>query len=146
MTMVSRVKHRLDFCPSILAFLFLFILPGMSLQPQQSQPPTSRVDPFYLNLFEEAKQVFNRGEFDEAFQDFKLAAFGFLDEPDLLGEAFVYLTVSAYNLKRTDQVEHYLKEISRFKLTTRIADSSLPEGLKEQFNRIQSAFKNAVRG
>lgn len=146
MIQVSRVKDRLNFCLVLLAIIFLFIPAEMRLQAQQFQPTASNVDPFYLNLFEEAKLAFNKGRFEEAFQDFKIAAFGFLDEPDLLSEAFVYLTISAYNLQRIDQVEYYLKEISRFRLNTRITSSSLPEELKEQFNRIRSAFKNGVSG
>ncbi|MCR4395222.1 MAG: hypothetical protein NUW07_00635 [Candidatus Saccharicenans sp.] len=117
---------------------------GPQLQPVSSHSP--QVDPFYLKLFEDGLTAFNRGDFEEAFQNLKIAAFGFLDETDLLGETFVYLTLSAYNLKKTDQVQYYLKEISRFKLNNRITGSRLPKEIKDQFARIQSSFKNGLTG
>jgi|GEM_PF-605385 len=123
-------------------FLILVLsLVSPDLPAQQKPSVKLKVDPFYLQLFEDAKQSFNAGDYETAFQNFKLAAFGFLDEPDLLGEAFVYLTVTAYNLKKEDQVTHYLKEIMRFRLTNRISASPLPSELKKKFEKIQSDFK-----
>lgn len=142
----TGINGKLKLCLILFAIIFLFFTGESSLLAQESQTRALKVDPFYLKVFEEAKLAFNRGEFEEAFQNIKIAAFGLLDEPDLLGEAFVYLTVSAYNLKRIDQVEHYLKEISRFKLNARISSSRLPKELKEQFDKIQSTFKNGVTG
>ncbi|MBC7362887.1 MAG: hypothetical protein H5U06_11525 [Candidatus Aminicenantes bacterium] len=130
----------------LVPMIFLFLVANAGVSTQEFQNRVLKVDPFYLKLFDEGKLAFNRGDFEEAFQNFKIAAFGFLDEPDLLGEAFVYLTVSAYNLKRYDQVEHYLKEISRFKLNNRISSSNLPKELKETFNKIQANFKNGLTG
>ncbi|HAR35561.1 MAG TPA: hypothetical protein DCR87_01390 [Acidobacteria bacterium] len=135
----------------VLLYLFLAVclvvtLSGTTLQPQQISSRHQQVDPFYLKLFEEGLTAFNRGDFEEAFQNLKIAAFGFLDEPDLLGETFVYLTLSAYNLKKAEQVEYYLKEISRFKLSNRITGSRLPKEIKDQFARIQSSFKNGLTG
>lgn len=127
----------------VLLLLFAFTL---ELTAQQKQPPKLKVDPFYLKLFEEAKQAFNQGDYENAFQTFKLAAFGFLDEPDLLGEALVYLTVTAYNLKIEDQVAYYLKEIMRFKLTNRISAAPLPPDLKKKFEKIQADHKIASNG
>lgn len=122
------------------------ILFGDALPDQQSFVRPPQVDPFYLRLFEDGLAAFNRNDFQEAFENLKIAAFGLLDEPDLLGEAFVYLTLSAYNLNKTDQVEYYLREISRFKLNSRIRSSRLPEKIKDQFARIQSSFKNGLPG
>lgn len=135
------------FLPVLLMSCLVSISAGSTpLQGQQATVRPPQVDPFYLRLFDNGLSAFNRGEFEEAFQNLKIAAFGLLDEPDLLGEAFVYLTLSAYNLKKTDQVEHYLREISRFKLNNRIRDSRLPQKVKEQFAKIQSSFKNGLTG
>jgi len=122
------------------------ILAGNTPPAQQAVVHSPQVDPFYLRLFDDGLAAFNRDDFEEAFGNLKIAAFGLLDEPDLLGEAFVYLTLSAYNLKKTDQVEYYLRELSRFKLNDRIRSSRLPEKIKDQFARIQSSFKNGLTG
>ncbi|MCX8161064.1 MAG: hypothetical protein N3G18_09075 [Candidatus Saccharicenans sp.] len=131
---------------TLLMSLLATILVGNALPNQQGSARSPQVDPFYLRLFDDGLAAFNRGDFEEAFENLKIAAFGLLDEPDLLGEAFVYLTLSAYNLKKTDQVEYYLREISRFKLNNRIRSSKLPEKIKDQFARVQSSFKNGLTG
>lgn len=130
----------------LLMSLLASILVGNTLADQQTTVSSHQVDPFYLRLFDDGLAAFNRNDFEEAFENLKIAAFGLLDEPDLLGEAFVYLTLSAYNLKKTEQVEYYLREISRFKLNNRIRSSRLPEKIKDQFARIQSSFKNGLPG
>lgn len=133
--------------PLILLMLFLAsILVGEARPEQQATGRPPQVDPFYLRLFDDGLAAFNRNDFEEAFENLKIAAFGLLDEPDLLGEAYVYLILSAYNLKKTDQVEYYLREISRFKLNNRIRSSRLPEKVKDQFAKIQSSFKNGLTG
>jgi len=136
-------KKNFAFCFIFFMVLFFF---SQSLPARQKSPVKLKVDPFYLQLFEEGKQSFNHGDYENAFQSLKLAAFGFLDEPDLLGEALVYLTVTAYNLKRDDQVAYYLKEIMRFKLTNRISASPLPPDLKKKFEKIQADFKTTSNG
>jgi len=130
----------------ILIFLFCLIFSLKPSFPQEISANTSSIDPFYLRLFDEGKLAFNQGNMEEAFNNFKLAAFGFLDAPELLGEALVYLTVTAYNLKRNDLVEYYLKEISRFKLNNKIPDSKLPPEIRKQFAKIQSDLKNGLKG
>ncbi len=130
----------------LLMSLLASILVGITLAGQQATVSPPQVDPFYLRLFDDGLAAFNRNDFEEAFENLKIAAFGLMDEPDLLGEAFVYLTLSAYNLKKTDQVEYYLREISRFKLNNRIRSSRLPDKIKDQFARIQSSFKNSLTG
>ncbi|NPV83386.1 MAG: hypothetical protein HPY46_07380 [Candidatus Aminicenantes bacterium] len=131
---------------TLLMFLLASVLVGNTLTDQQVTLSSPQVDPFYLRLFDDGLAAYNRNDFEEAFENLKIAAFGLLDEPDLLGEAFVYLTLSAYNLKKTDQVEYYLREISRFKLNNRIRSSRLPDKIKDQFARIQSSFKNGLTG
>ncbi|MBC7365069.1 MAG: hypothetical protein H5U07_11120 [Candidatus Aminicenantes bacterium] len=139
-----RIREKsFGFC---FIFFIIFSLFSQGLPAQQKSPVKLKVDPFYLQLLEEGKSSFNNGDHENAFQSLKLAAFGFLDEPDLLGEALVYLTVTAYTLKRDDQVTHYLKEIMRFKLTSRISASSLPPDLKKKFEKIQSDYKMASNG
>lgn len=137
---------RQVFLRALLMFFLASILFGNAFPDGQATVRSPQVDPFYLRLFDDGLAAFNRNDFEEAFENLKIAAFGLLDEPDLLGEAFVYLTLSAYNLKKTDQVEYYLREISRFKLNNRIRSSRLPEKIKDQFARIQSSFKNGLPG
>ncbi|MGB4705332.1 MAG: hypothetical protein WBI18_09720 [Candidatus Saccharicenans sp.] len=144
---LAKVKKYLIPASPLLPTLFIcLLLFNIPLGAQQLPDGSKKIDPFYLNLYEEGIEAFNRGNFEEAFECLKIAAFGLLDEPDLLGAAFVYLTLSAYNLKKTEQVEHYLKEISRFRLGPRISGSSLPREIKEQFARIQSKYKNNFPG
>jgi len=141
-----RNTQALSFILVLASTILFLVINANSLLSQEKVNNKIQVDPFYLKLFDEGLLAFNRGEFEEAFQSLKIAAFGLLDEPDLLGEAFVYLTVCAYNLKREDQVEYYLKEIARFKLNNRILGSRLPKTVKEQFARIQTSFKNGLPG
>lgn len=129
-----------------MAMFLVYLILSCPLEAQQLPEISRKIDPFYLKLFEEGLDAFNQGNFEEAFESLKISSFGFLDEPDLLSEAFVYLTLSAYNLKKTDQVEYYLREMSRFKLNNRIPGSRLPKEVKEQFARVQSKFKNSLTG
>jgi len=130
----------------LLPVIIFLTITGKPVLPIQLSPEAPQVDPFYLRLFDEGRQAFNQGNYEEAFQSLKIAAFGFLDEPDLLGEAFVYLTLCAYKLKNPDQVEYYLKETSRFKLKDRISSFSLPKEIKDLYAKIQAEFKDKVSG
>lgn len=145
MSKVSKIKHLAFPLIFLTAILFLR-LGGKPLLSSQLSPGAPQVDPFYLRLFDEGMRAFNQGEYEEAAQSLKIAAFGLLDEPDFLGEAFVYLTLCAYKLKKPDQVEYYLKEISRFKLSDRIHRSKLPKEIKDLLAKIQAEFKNGVTG
>ncbi|MDD8020657.1 MAG: hypothetical protein PHU81_05680 [Acidobacteriota bacterium] len=104
------------------------------------------VDPFYLKVFNEAKSAFQQGNYQQAFENFKIAAFGMLDEPDLLGQTYVYLAVAADQLGKDDQVEHYLQQISHFKLLRQITASSLPEEVKDRFKQICGSYKILISG
>jgi tetratricopeptide (TPR) repeat protein len=129
--------------------LFITCLAGSSgqLVAQAALPGRQPViDPFYLKVFEEAKMHFDRGDYKKAFENFKIAAFGLLDEPDLLGQAYAYLTVSAYQLGKADEVEHYLEQIARLKLFPRISSSSLPQEVKDKFKEICDTYKVLISG
>lgn len=133
----------------ILMSLSIILLAGVSAKlAAQSIPAGNQLvtDPFYLKVFEEARANFNRGDYKKAFENFKIAAFGLLDEPDLLGQAYVYLTVSAYQLGQADQVEHYLDQISRLKLFGRISASTLPKEVKDKFKEICDSYKILTSG
>jgi hypothetical protein len=133
----------------VMVSLSIILLAGGSTQlVAQSTPPGRQLatDPFYLKVFEEARANFDRGNYKKAFEDFKIAAFGLLDEPDLLGQAYVYLTVSAYQLGQADQVEHYLDQISRLKLFGRISASALPKEVKDKFKEICESHKLLISG
>jgi len=155
-SLVSHGGRKLKACRlkryfilTLMLGLFITCLAGSSSQvvAQAASPGRQPViDPFYLKVFEEAKINFDRGDYKKAFENFKIAAFGLLDEPDLLGQAYVYLTVSAYQLGKNDEVERYLEQISRLKLFPRISSSSLPQAVKDKFKEICDTYKVLISG
>jgi hypothetical protein len=51
-------------------------------------------DPFYERLLREGTAAYNRADYATAIEDLKTAAFGFLEEPELLSQALCLLGVS----------------------------------------------------
>lgn len=56
--------------------------------------PTS--DPFYLNLLNEGKVLYQAGKYDEALEDFKIAEFGLVDEKEIVTELYFYYALAQY--------------------------------------------------
>lgn len=75
----------------LLFFLFIFFSTFLF-----SQAPAE--DPFYHELLKEGKQAFSIGNYKEAIEDFKIAAFGFIDNRAKLTECYVYLVICFFNL------------------------------------------------
>jgi hypothetical protein len=142
-------RLRRSLLPIITTCLFIVFLAGNSGKLAAQSTSTGRqpvIDPFYLKVFEEASANFSRGDYKKAFENFKIAAFGLLDEPDLLGQAYAYITVSAHQLGKIEQVEYYLEQISRLKLFPRISTSSLPKEVKDKFKEICDSYKVLISG
>ena len=56
--------------------------------------PLQAADPFYTDLKSAGMRAYDRGDYDSALRDLRIASFGFLDEPDLLAEALTYLAMA----------------------------------------------------
>jgi hypothetical protein len=53
-------------------------------------------DPFYTNLLNEGKALYQAGKYDEALEDFKIAEFGLLDQKEVLPELYFYYALTQY--------------------------------------------------
>ena len=53
-------------------------------------------DPFYTNLLNEGKQLYQAGKYDEALENFKIAEFGLVDEKDFVPELYFYYALTQY--------------------------------------------------
>jgi hypothetical protein len=69
---------------SILCLSFAVVVAG----------PAAAVDPFYQSLLREGVQQYDRGDFAEASRSLRLACFGMLDEPQVLGSCLVRLALA----------------------------------------------------
>jgi hypothetical protein len=53
-------------------------------------------DPFYTNLLNEGKALYQAGKYDEALEDFKIAEFGLVDEKEMVPELYFYYALTQY--------------------------------------------------
>jgi len=53
-------------------------------------------DPFYTNLLNEGKALFQAGKYDEALENFKIAEFGLVDEKEIVPELYFYYALAQY--------------------------------------------------
>jgi hypothetical protein len=60
---------------------------------------------FYELRLRAGQEAYRSGHAADAVDDFRIAAFGFLDRPRLLSEAFVWLTVAESSAGKTAEVE-----------------------------------------
>ena len=99
---------------------------------QAIDPP----DPFYKNLLDEARILYQSGQHAGAIESLEIARFGFLDHPDLLLECHVYLAVCHIQMKNPDKARASVLEIRRMKLENRIAALNLPQDLTAKYAEI----------
>lgn len=64
--------------------------------------PLSAADPFYLDLMRDGVHAHDRGDFGVAARHLRLACFGMLDEPKLLGECLARLALTQDKGKDVD--------------------------------------------
>lgn len=57
-------------------------------------PPLAAADPFYLDLLRDGGHAFDRGDHATAVRHLRLACFGMLDEPKMLGECLARLALA----------------------------------------------------
>jgi hypothetical protein len=57
-------------------------------------PPLAAADLFYMDLLRDGVHAYDRGDFGVAARHFRLACFGMLDEPKLLGECLARLALA----------------------------------------------------
>ncbi len=59
-----------------------------------ARPAGAAIDPFYLSLYSDGVQAYERGDFSNAARWLQLACFGLLDEPKTLGGCLTRLSVA----------------------------------------------------
>ena len=101
---------------------------------------TEQVDPFYLDLLRDGKYFYENGDYDGAIENFKVAFFGFLENPPKLTECFLYLTVCYYLIKDTEQAKYYYDEIKRLKLEEHLEGINPPQSLLDKYHEIDAYF------
>jgi tetratricopeptide (TPR) repeat protein len=68
-------------------------------------------DPFYTNLLNEGKQLYQAGKFDEALEDFKIAEFGLVDEKEIVPELYFYYALAQYKKGRVGESQALLDKM-----------------------------------
>lgn len=92
-----------------------------------------QVDPFYLRLLEEGKALFNQGKIGEAIKNLEIAAFGFVEDPLHLLEAYVYLVIGHYRLRNIERSAYFLSEIERLNLKSNLAAAHFVPSILNEF-------------
>jgi tetratricopeptide (TPR) repeat protein len=98
------------------------------------------VDPFYLDLLRDGKYFYENGDYGEAVENFKIAFFGFLDNPPMLMECYLYLTICFYQIKDMEQAKHYYDEIKRLNLEEHLQEIGPPQSLLDKYYEIDAYF------
>ena len=119
-----------------LVSLAAFISSSTPLLAQSSD----QVDPFYLDLLRDGKYFYENGAYDEAIENFKVAFFGFLENPPKLTECYLYLTVCYYLIKDTEQAKYYYDEIKRLNLEEHLEGINPPQPLLDKYHEIDAYF------
>lgn len=125
----------------LLFFFFLFFITFLLF----SQTPAE--DPFYHELLKEGKQAFNNGNYKEAIEDFKISAFGFIDNRAKLTECYVYLVICFFNLKDIESARFYDNEIKNLGAEA-LKDANLSDEVEAKFLEIShylSRFSSAPK-
>ena len=125
------------------AFITLIlIVPIITISSSSlAQAQTSnQVDPFYLDLLRDGKYFYENGDYDEAIESFKIAFFGFLENPPKLTECYLYLTVCYYLIKETEQAKYYYNEIKRLNFEEHFEGINPPQALLDKYHEIDAYF------
>ena len=70
----------------LIAMIFTTLLSSIS----------TAADPFYTNLLNEGKTLYQAGKHDEALENFKIAEFGLIDEKEFVPELYFYYALAQY--------------------------------------------------
>jgi tetratricopeptide (TPR) repeat protein len=136
--------------PLISLLIFFFIIISMTLIsfpnfPFAQAQTSDQVDPFYLDLLRDGKYFYKNGAYEDAIENFKIAFFGFLENPPKLAECYLYLTVCYYQIKNTEQAKFYYDEIKRLNLEDHIENLNLPQSLLDKYYEIDALEKGEPR-
>lgn len=88
--------------PTLLLSLALLLLPAA--------PVAAAIDPFYQSLLRQGVQQYDLGDFGSAVRSLRLACFGMLDEPAVLGSCLARLALAQ---DRNDDGEGFLETFRR---------------------------------
>ncbi len=100
-----------------------------------------RVDPFYVKLFEEGKQLWSQGLFTEAIQDLEIAYFGFLKSPEPLLEASIYLMVCHFEVGSRDRAAFFRARLIDLGAEDKLSGLDLPQALLEKYHEASAYFE-----
>lgn len=115
-------------------FLYLVLFLPLFFFPLLSQVSTE--DPFYYELLREGKFAFNSGNYKEAIEDLRIAAFGFIDNRAKLTECYVYLVICFFNLKDIESARFYDNEIKSLGGSEALKEANLPKEVEAKFLEI----------
>jgi len=85
---------RLRLFRSVLAGLGLSVLGAFGVVALAARPAAAAIDPFYLSLYSDGVQSYDRGDYPTAARWLQLACFGLLDEPKSLGGCLARLAAA----------------------------------------------------
>lgn len=119
----------------LLAFITLIFAGSAAahLPAGQVTQDAARIDPFYLRQFQDGKDFYAQGRFEEAAGVLKIASFGLADAPDLLLECLVYLTVSHLGAGDAAAARRCYDEVARLKLEERLTSITLPAEVRDKY-------------
>lgn len=104
-------------------------------------PGGQDIDPFYLKLLEGGEKAYLDKNYDEAVQQLEIAAFGLYKNKELRAKAFVYMSLSYYQLKNAANGEEYLKNALALIGKDGLAGLQIPDSAKLDLEKIVRTFK-----
>ncbi|MCK4766270.1 MAG: hypothetical protein KAW12_29010 [Candidatus Aminicenantes bacterium] len=104
----------------------------------------TEVDYFYTKIYNEGKDVFMAGKYQEAIENFKIAEFGLLDEPETVKEVYLYYALAYIQLNRLEEAGKIVKRYST-ELDIKDLDTiPVPGPIKNPGKAMLAAFSRAA--
>ncbi len=108
----------------------------------------AQVDPFYLQALEAGKKLVLQAEYEEAIERFDIAAFGLMEEGDVLSELYLYTVFSYYKLEQFDDVRETMKKLKALAgdVDSRLlpTDSAIAEDMRTMLVELNYIKKNSA--
>lgn len=105
---------------------------------------SAEVDPFYSKIFNEGKDYFMAGKYQEAIENFKIAEFGLLDEPETIKEVYIYYALAYIQLSRLDEAGKIVKKYSTDLDVKDLTGIPVPRPIKNPGKAMLAAFARAA--
>jgi TonB family protein len=99
-----------------------------------------QTDPFYTNLLEKAEKSFLAKNYAEAARDFQIASFGLAGNKILMAKAYVYLSLSQYNLKDVKASEKSMQEAAAIMGEEGFSKLGIHESARPAFEKLLAFF------